>query len=146
MTRSIVPPVGPQNPGTGRVRAEKTTVFGTGGDPPPELQRDGPAQRLPKQPYCIDCAEVAFAALEEANEELDESEREGRDSLRLRSQLAALMVHFWGEWVCPRCERIDVGTRRLPQLVPFQAVFPNREARRSFEHFVGTAAFRRWGQ
>jgi hypothetical protein len=103
---------------------------------PPEAPIDGRKEGVRPtwtQPFCLDCAEVAFNALERSNDELAAAERESREQLRLRAQLAAGMVRFCGDWVCPRCETLDIGSWLTPQLVPLVTVLPNRESRRSFE-------------
>jgi hypothetical protein len=94
--------------------------------------RDAPSL---KQPFCTDCAEAEFNRLEVRNDDLPAEQREPRETLRMRARLAARMVGFFGEWVCPRCTLIDIGAPLVPEPVPFGALFPNRSVRRAFERW-----------
>jgi hypothetical protein len=138
MTSSIVPPERPLKPAAKPVSAGPAAPS-TPGSEPASGPQDGLEEGAPAtwtQPFCIDCAEIAFNALERSNDELGEDERESRDQLRLRAKLAARKVRFCGEWVCPRCAQIDIGSWLTPQLVALGAVLPNRESRRSFERWT----------
>jgi len=86
-----------------------------------------------RQPFCIDCAEAEFNRLESEDEATDTNDRLSREELRLLARLDAQMVRIFGEWVCPRCEKVDRGTALTPEVVSLGEVLPNRAARRRFE-------------
>ncbi len=95
------------------------------------------------QPFCGSCAEIAYDQLEGDAAGLRHSERRSPEQLQQEARLRARMVRFCGEWLCPRCELLDVGTYLAPQLVPLASVLPNRDARRFAERGLRTYTRRR---
>jgi hypothetical protein len=95
------------------------------------------------QPFCSSCAEVSHTRLESDAAGLGPSGRRSPEQLHQEARLLARMVRFCGEWLCPRCELVDVGTYFEPQLVPLASVLPNRDARRVAERWLRTHT-RQW--
>ena len=136
MTKRIVPPARPENP-----PARLTFEVGAGAETPgtqpepaaPRTDAESTDEAAPSLPFCIECAETLFNELEAQNDQLPEPEQESRPALRLWAKVEAQKVRFFGEWVCPRCEHVDIGMPFEPQVVPLMNVCPNRASRRFVE-------------
>jgi hypothetical protein len=140
MTSGIVPPARPANP-------PARPIFETGAGaeiqgPEPEsvpaassTTTEERAEPVPHLPFCIECAETLFNELEAQNDELPASEQESRPALALWARVEAQKVRFFREWVCPRCEHVDIGSL-YPQFVPLREAVPNRASRRRVERLA----------
>lgn len=80
-----------------------------------------------RPPICEPCFKKFLKAFRAVNKHTPAEQRESLTQLEDRAARRGQAVKFGGEWICPRCTKLENG---LAQQILLAEAYPNRDARR----------------